>query len=217
FQIYVIDDSGAKLGTPRLIYQNRALSFGPALSYNGELAVVMTSERAQKPQFSLLAFDLATGNQIAELWDGLETSVGMVGLSPVSGDFRVLAASDRTGFRHPLLWNPRTGERVDLPIGDLMGDILPLDWSSDGQRILLLNVTGAVPQIYVFDLTNNTLTKLNHPGGNYSTMYFAPDGEIFAQWTDSTHPTRLIALDDKIGVLTRTVLAAGDVPPSLPW
>ncbi|MFO7168886.1 MAG: prolyl oligopeptidase family serine peptidase, partial [Chloroflexota bacterium] len=47
--------------------------------------------------------------------------------------------------------------------------------------------------------------------------YFASDDEIFAHWTDSTHPPQLIALDARSGAQTHVVMPAGDVPPSRPW
>jgi dipeptidyl aminopeptidase/acylaminoacyl peptidase len=63
---------------------------------------------------------------------------------------------------------------------------------------------------------------LAHPGGTFGFFdgrgtYFTPTGEIFAQWEDSTHPSQLIALDSQTGALQRTVLAAGEVPPSRSW
>jgi dipeptidyl aminopeptidase/acylaminoacyl peptidase len=42
-------------------------------------------------------------------------------------------------------------------------------------------------------------------------------GAIFAQWQDATHPPCLLALDATTGHETRTVLAAGAVPPCRPW
>lgn len=210
------------LGKPRLLYQSKSLAFGPLLSYDGEIAVMASTERTGMQHYSLLAFDAATGKQIAELWDGPKNSVEAVTFSPVAGDFRLLATTNRTGVRRPLLWNPRTGERTDLVLGELEGEIAPLDWSADGERILLCEFNYASQQLYTYNLQSNRLTRLDHPSGTFGFFggagtYFGPEGEIFAQWQDSTHPSQLIALDGETGVQTRTVLAAGEVPRGRPW
>lgn len=136
FRVYAIDNSGEIPGTPKEIYHSTALTFAPTLSGNGSMAVIMSSERAAKPQFSLLAFDTANGEKIAELWDGPETSLEIVRFSRLPGDSRLLAMTDRSGFNRPLIWDVRTGKRTDLPLGDLEGDIRAADWSADGKKIV---------------------------------------------------------------------------------
>ena len=204
------------LGTWRTLYQSKLLAFGPLLSHSGEIAVVHSTERTGMQHFSLLAFDTASGEQIGELWDGPESSLEAATFSPCPDDFRLLATTNRTGVKRPLIWNPRTGERTDLPLEGLEGEIFPLDWSPDGERILLCQFNHAVQQLYTYDLADDILRRLDHPSG-YGRAYFGPEGEIFAHWQDSTHPPRLIALDRETGVQTRTVLAASEVPPGHPW
>src|SRR2546423_618477 len=46
-------------------------------------------------------------------------------------------------------------------------------------------------QLYTYDLESGALTRLQHPGGSFWAAYFTPHGDIFAQWEDATHPTRL--------------------------
>ncbi len=217
FHLYLIDlRLESSLGTPRMLYQSKSLTFGPFLSHRGEITVIASTERTGMQHYSLLAFDTISGEQIGELWDGPENSLGAVAFSPVAGDYRLLGTTNRTGVTRPLIWNPRTGERVDLAFEELEGDISPLDWSPDGKRILLCQFNRAVQQLYIYNLTDKTLKRLDHPTGGL-WAYFGPEGEIFAQWQDSTHPSQLIALDDETGVQTRTVLVAGEVPPSHPW
>jgi dipeptidyl aminopeptidase/acylaminoacyl peptidase len=74
----------------------------------------------------------------------------------------------------------------------------------------------------LFDLTTNSIQKLAHPSGTFGFFaglgtYFGPDGEIFAQWQDSTHLSQLIELDKTTGKKTRTILVASESPPSTPW
>ena len=87
---------------------------------------------------------------------------------------------------------------------------------------MLCQFTQAVQHLYLYDVVGKTMKALQHPAGRFVSMgsfgtYFGPTGEIFAQWMDSTHPSQLIALDGATGVKTRTILSAGEVPPSHPW
>ncbi len=205
------------LGPRKVLHETRSMVSGPLLSYDGELAVIATTERAGTLHFSLLAFDTAAGEQIGELWEGEGNSVEPAMFSPLPGDLRLLALTTRTGFRRPLIWNPRTGERVDLNLDTLEGEVFPTDWSADGQRILLRQFSQARQRLYLYDLAHDSLTPLNHPGGTFGGVYFGPGDEIFADWQDATHPSQLIALDGKTGAQTRTILTAGEVPPGHPW
>jgi len=225
FHTYCMDcGPGEVLGVPRRLFHSRKLAFGLVFSHGGEIAVITTTDRATLQHYNLLAYDPRSGERIAELWDGDGNSVEAVMFSPAPGDTRLLATTNRSGVKRPLLWNPRTGERVDLPLPDLQGEVFPVDWASDARRILLCHFTQATQQLYVYDLATHMLTRLNHPGGTlgffagmFNNSYFGPGDEIFAQWQDSTHPPQLIALNSVTGVKTRTVLVAGEVPPSHPW
>jgi dipeptidyl aminopeptidase/acylaminoacyl peptidase len=218
FTIYVQDiDPDGTLTPPRAIYQHARLLFGPLFSYNGDSAVVMSAERSTKPQFSLLAFDVASGARINELWDGDDTSISAYTFSPLPGDPRVLAASDRSGVARPLLWNARTGERTDLDIGDLPGDWQPDDWSPDGRSIVLRHFDQAVEQLYIYDLDSATLRRLDHPSGTFNGVAFASNDELFVHLESSTQPLHLLALDPRSGATRRVVLPPGDVPPGHAW
>ena len=164
-----------------------------------------------------MAFDAISGESIGELWDGAENDIEPIAFSPIQGDNRLLARANRTGFKRPLIWNPKTGEREDLALGDLEGE-LPLGvWSLDGERVLLNHYHKAVQQFYTYHLKSKTLKKLNQPTGTFGYYYFMPNGDIYSQCQDATHPTRLIELDGETGELKRTVLAAGEVPEGHPW
>jgi dienelactone hydrolase len=213
---------GSAIGVPRELHHTTKIIFGPSLSYGGEIGVITSTERTTFQHNGLVAFETASGKRIRELWQE-GTSLMAFGFSPLPGDFRLLATSTLTGYNHPFIWNPVSGQRVDLSLPDLTGDISPMDWSTDGKRILLGQSHLAVQHLAVYDMTTGTVTRLNHPGGSYSMgVPFVPatafnDGEILAVWQDSTHPSQLIALDSRTGRKTRTVLPAGDVPSGHPW
>jgi dipeptidyl aminopeptidase/acylaminoacyl peptidase len=223
FRIYSMETKpNGDIGAPLELFHSDKLAFGPIYDYNGEVAIVSTTDRATLAHFNIVAFDTATGEQIAELWDGEGTSIEPLGFPPQAGDLRLAGTTNRSGVKRPFIWNPRTNERVELDFPDLSGEVVPLDWSPDGKRLLLCQFTQAVQQLYLYELTAQTLTKLDHPSGTFGIFavagtYFGTEDEIFAQWQAAAHPSQLIGLDAQTGKKTRIVLTAGDVPPSHSW
>lgn len=226
FQLYCVPlGPQGELGAARRIYQNSYESWLAELSYDGSIAAVISTERAGgQRRYSTLALDTSDGALIGELWDGPEASVEVVMFAPVAGDERILATTSRSGFLRPLIWNPRTNERLDLEFPALGGEIAPLDWSADGKRLLLCQVDRAVQQLYTYDLGTGTLMRLDHPDGTYyvpmpgpgGPFFGAPD-EIIAVWTDSAHAPQVITLDAETGAQTRTLLKIDDAPVGTPW
>jgi dipeptidyl aminopeptidase/acylaminoacyl peptidase len=87
----------------------------------------------------------------------------------------------------------------------------------EGNRLLLRQTNRARHLLWIYDLATDELHELDHPPGNYgSGAYFGPGGEVFATWEDAMHPPRVIALDPATGAMDRTVLDAGEAPPSRP-
>ena len=138
FTLYLMEHTADDtLTAPRQLYRSANIIVGLSLSYNGDLAVIGSTEGSGTLQSHLLALDTRTGQQVAELRDGAESSLRPGAFSPVSGDDRILATTDRSGVARPLIWNPRTGERSELAIEALEGEVIPSDWSRDGKQILL--------------------------------------------------------------------------------
>ncbi|PLS80493.1 MAG: S9 family peptidase, partial [Chloroflexi bacterium] len=218
FQLYALPvEADDTIGEPQALFQTNKLMLGPALSYDGSVAVVAVPQGTGGLHFKLVALDLRSGAHLAELSDGADTSVEMKMFAPLPDDMRILGTSNRSGNSRPLLWNPRTGERADLLLPGVEGEVQPEDWSADGQHILLCQYRQAVQQLYLYNVLDNTAQKLEHPRGVFEGVSFGPDGQIFAHWQDATHPPQLIALDAQTGKLLRTVLISGEVPPSRPW
>jgi dipeptidyl aminopeptidase/acylaminoacyl peptidase len=215
--------ANGEVGPLRQFFHSRRTAWGPIYSQAGEIAVIATTERSTTRHYNILAFDIISGEQIAELWDGPGTSLEPLAFSTRSGDLRLAGTTNRSGDKRPFVWNPRTGERIDLDLPELAGEVYPIDWLAEADRLLLCQFQQAAQQFYLYDLTTPALTKLNHPGGTfgfYSSsvgIYFRPDGEIFAQWQSADQPSQLIALDGQTGEKTRTVLVAGEVPAGHAW
>lgn len=216
FQMWVIGPEQQS----QLIYRSQRLSFGPLLSFDGEYAVIGTTERHQFNNLSLMAFDLraAAENQKVLILTEEDGTIEPVAFSPRPDDSRLLASTNVTGFDRPLIWDVSTGDRTDLPFVGMDGDIQGWGWSPDGTKLLLCQFVQAHYQLYVYDLDHSTLHKLDHPGGTYSAGYFYADDEIFVNRQDSITPTQVVALDAKTGAQTRVVLSLPqEVPPSRPW
>lgn len=229
FMLYCMDiGPDGTLSPARKVYQEpsmiRAAYFSPGfVSANGALVALGSSKRSGSLDFSLLVVDAHTGQPIGELW-AEKQSVEPLAFSPLAGDERILATSNETGMKRPFLWHPRTAERTQLPLSALEGDVEPLDWSEDGQQILLCQSWQAAQNLYLYDLESAALKPLHFPGGSlgyHDTLgrkaYFGPGDEVFADWTDATHPSQVIALSRTIGTHTRTVLSSGEVPAGHPW
>ena len=222
FRLFLVSlNKDGSYDKPREVFYSEPLLFGVALSYNGDMAVLLSTERSRKPEFNLVAIETATGEIIGELWDGEGTSVELIFFSPVPGDPRLLARSNRTGFEKLLIWNPHTGERTDLDFEGVEGSTLATDWSDDGKRILFQTFNQAVKQYYTYDLESGVLAKLAHPPGTISGAFFAPvglsGGEIFGELDDAANPTRVVVLDDATGEYIRDALSAGKVPSGHAW
>ena len=217
YQVYAVDIGPSDaLGPPRLIYRSKNLILPPRLSYDGRIAVVALGS-GSKLRFGLLALDTSSGEQLAELQEEMESRVDAIRFAPLDGDFRVACTTNGSGLQRPLVWNPSSGERINLRVHDLEGEITPVDWSADGKQLLLWQVYQALDQFYLYNIAGDAIAKLHFPSGAYSRVYLGPDDEVFAEWQNSTQPQRLIALGNKSAARPRVVLSAGEVPQSRPW
>jgi hypothetical protein len=95
FQLYVIAlGPEGQASAPRLVYRSEFETWESKLSHGGELAAMQSTQRAGGARrYSTLAFDVASGQQIGELWDGPEHSVEPLGFAPLPGDTRLLASA----------------------------------------------------------------------------------------------------------------------------
>ena len=228
YWFYCLDlNADGSFSPPRLVYSDQQETWACHLSHDGSLLAVKSTMRApHSRRYTILVFDTASGEQVAELWDGIDYSVEPVQFSPLAGDDRLLATTTAGGALQPLLWDPRTGDRCDLAMPSAKGSALPLDWSPDGKKILVQTKTDDHEGLFVFDLAESKLLPLQHLPGTFrgrsgtfhtgtSASFFAPDDTVWAQWSDASHPSRLLSLtatDPPTPVLPPT-----DCPPGQPW
>ena len=223
FHVYALDlESDSRPGAPRKLHTSRKLLTGLAVSFDGTCVAFGSAERHGNLSFTAIVLDARSGDQIGELSDGPEGQIEPISFAPLAGDSRLLASTNANGVQRPLLWNPRTGARSDLPLADLAGEVAPLDWSPDGAQLLLCEFARARQQLLVYEVASGTLRRLGHPSGTYGFlavggMYFSSNDAICTPWQDATHPSQVLALDATTGEPLRTLLTAGEVPPSRPW
>ena len=217
YNLNVIDVGGdGALGPLRRIHSHPRLLIGPALSHDGAIAVLGTSSAARGLRYELMALDAATGRIFGQM-AAADGRVVAIAFAPRAGDSRLLGITNRSGVERPMIWDVARGRRVDISLDELEGDVQPVDWSPDGERVLLVQLARAVQRLYLYGVRDARLTPLRHPKGTYGQLAFAPDGVIHALWEDSTHPPQVIALDGVTGERARTLLPAPDVPPCRAW
>ncbi|HET8846410.1 MAG TPA: prolyl oligopeptidase family serine peptidase, partial [Ktedonobacteraceae bacterium] len=218
FPLYCLDLApDGSVSAPRELYRSPKFIDDAVFSHDASLVVVATTEYAKARQYSLLAMDTSSGQKIGELSDLPDGSVRAHLFSPHPGDSRLLCMADRSGYNRPLIWNPRSGERTDLAIENLQGDIEPLDWSSDGHTLLLRQVWQAIDQLYVYDLAAGTVTHLSCPAGAYLGAAFGLQKQIYASWTDVSHPAQMVALDAQSGAQLTTLHSMEEPLPGHPF
>jgi dipeptidyl aminopeptidase/acylaminoacyl peptidase len=218
YRIYTltVGPDGA-LGEPAILFRSAEQTIGPLLSADGALAVIET-KRPGSGSYQLVLLDVGSSTErsrLVEAGAGLEIYLA----SPAPGDTRWLALSSASGYARPLLWNPLTGERVDLRLDGVVGDITPLDWSPDGARLLLRQDSVVAPRLYLYEIASATATLIPHDNGALGTteprtVSFGPSERIFAQWESSARPPCTIARNLKRADAEWQVILDGEAAPA---
>jgi dienelactone hydrolase len=217
FESFVVELVGDSIQEPRSITRNKRLTDGPFFSHDGTVSVLASTDRYGALDFSLIAYDTEHGHKINEIFDE-SSSIDPGMFSPLPNDRRMLATSNNTGVRRPLIWNTVAGTRVDLDVHGLEGEVIGWGWSPDARTILLCQISKAVQQLWLYDLATTKLTKVNHPGGTIDSACFQSNETLLMRWQDSATPPQLIALSMADGSThTRVLLEPGPAPKSRRW
>ena len=216
FSTFIIDISGSHPGDPVLIRRGTKSSGGPLFSKDGKLCVIWSADRFGGLDHTLLAYEAKPGQQIAELADDF-SRVEEAAFSPLPGDSRLLANSNRSGETRPLIWDPVKGTRSDLPVSQIPGDVKGLSWSPSGKMILLYQTHKAATRLWTYDLETQEAAMVRHPDGTIGAAQFRTEGSVLFSWQDSTNPPRLMEVGLSGNERPRIHLAPKDVPKSWPW
>jgi dipeptidyl aminopeptidase/acylaminoacyl peptidase len=205
--------SDAAGGNPRTLYRSKNEAYGPALSANGKYLSLVETERKNDRHYATLILDAATGARVAELWDGEGNSVTAGRWSPITGDERLLVASDATGFLRPEIYDARGGGRAPLA-ADLTGEVTAEDWSADARTVLLKSHAAGRDRIFLSGVPSTKSEPLATGEGSIGSCGFRPDGSVWAMLQYAAVTPRLVELDRK-GV-RRTIFASDDAPAGTP-
>ena len=217
FQLYVVDvaESGA-LGTPRKIHHATRLTSGPVLSHGGELAITATTERTGTIETSLVAIDVVSGELVTELFDA-DGSVELGRFSRVAGDLRHLGSTTRSGQRRPVQWDPYSSTRTDFELEELSGDVMPVAWSNDAERALLMQMFQAESKLHLLRLQDGRAEPWTHPEGTVASVYFDPAGSAVASIESSVEKARWYRIPAGGHESPPVLLEGGPAPAGHPW
>ena len=217
FDSYVVNIGGTEPQNPKRICRNKKASSGPLFSYDGEVSLVVSAERYGGLDFTMTSFDTESGATMHELADE-SSRVEPAEFSPLPGDQRVLAMSNRSGIMRPLIWDSRSGTRTDLDVDDIEGDLVGMGWSPNAKQVLLCQTNRATTRLWTYDLALSKASKVMHPEGTVITACFRSNDSVLLSWQDSVSPTQLLAVDlHDPSARPRSCLSPKDVPKSRPW
>jgi dipeptidyl aminopeptidase/acylaminoacyl peptidase len=169
------------------------------LSRDGRLLVVHHAEHGDNLHPALRAFDAEAMTPLTDLWDGGGYGLFAAGFSPVAGDGRLALLHERAGRLRPAVWDPGTGERIDLDV-DLPGEVEVADWWPDAAALLLLHTHLGRNELYRLDLASGTTERLDHPAGSILGAGVRPDGQVWYRWSSGAAPpeVRAVGLDEAV-------------------
>jgi dipeptidyl aminopeptidase/acylaminoacyl peptidase len=198
---------------PRRLQTSPGLVLSVAFTADGGRVVCMTSAPTGSNAYALVALDVETGDEVAMLWDGAPSSMGNCVASPVTGDRRVAATSNRSGRDRPLVWDLTTGERRDLALA-APGDVDVMDWSDDGRTLLLGISDRAEESLWRFDLEAGSASAIDTGGGSVlDGAAFGSDGVVMLRDRD-VEPASVIAIES---TGERTIVGDDEAPRAYPW
>jgi len=163
-----------------------------AFTTDGRILVCLSSEPTRSNAYALVAYDASTGEQVGQLWDGAPSS--MYGLVMQRDGGRVASSSNMSGRARPLLWDPRTGERIDLPL-DVEGDVDVLDWSDAGDELLLAVTDRAEETLVRYDLASRSGLVVDLGGGSFGAdARFGPDDDVVVVRSSSADAPAIVSV-----------------------
>jgi dipeptidyl aminopeptidase/acylaminoacyl peptidase len=117
--------------------------------------------------------------------------------------------TDRTGVSEDIyVADIPTATRPRLAVAGATGSWLPLDWSQDDGKLLLLNTISAEKSaLFVADVATGALTPLAIPDSHIVAASFAPDGVGFYLISDAQSDFEQLLYFDPITKLIRRVSA----------
>src|SRR6266508_54005 len=137
------------------------------------------------------------GGEAAPLPDDVEAAwTAGLALGPKR---RLALLHERAGRQRPTIWDPGSGERVDLDV-DLPGEVEVADWWPDAGGLLLLHTYLGRSELYRLDLATGAVERLDHPAGSIVRAGVRPDGQVWYRWSSgaATPAVRAVGRDEAV-------------------
>jgi len=202
---YVVGPAGT-----RILYRHEQDADVAGLSRDERYVALEHSEHGDSRHKALRVVTVE-GDPVAELWDGEGLGLSVLGFSPVTGDPRLLAVHERTGRPVPFLWDPTTGEQVDLDVAALPGD-LSADWYEDGAALLVHAEHRGRSTLHRLELATGSLVPLATPRGTVGGATPRPDGSVEYTWSSAAEPPVVRSTTDAVVLTPPGPPAPGSVP-----
>lgn len=200
------------------------VSNGPNLSYDGEYAVMATTEyREGDYRFDLEIWHVSTGKlrhtlraeKAHERRD--EVHFSSVGFVPRANDPRLLYLHYRQGNSTPHIVNVETGEKTAVGEPDWLRNHSPQDWSTDGERILFAFQQPDSIELSIYDLVSGEKRAFANFVGSVLSADFMADGRVLVVQEDPQTPPHAVVYDPNEFNQFERVLGANHVPAGRPW
>ncbi|MGH2635527.1 MAG: prolyl oligopeptidase family serine peptidase [Actinomycetota bacterium] len=173
------------------------------LSADESLVCIEVAQDGDNIHHALRVLDPRTGATVGVLADGPGLGLSAFAWSPVHGDGRLLVGHEREDHMRPAIWDPASGERVDLSL-ELPGEAIPVDWWPDASAVLIVHLFRGRDRLYRCDLATGALTEILHPAGEVLGAGVRPDGQVWFRVASGDRASRVLSGDGE------EVLAAPD-------
>jgi dipeptidyl aminopeptidase/acylaminoacyl peptidase len=185
FRLHVRDARGL-----RELYRHQQPAGVGGLSEDAALVAVAHTEHGDVLHPATRVLDPATGETVADLWDGAGNTTVAAGWSPRPGDARLAVLADRTGRLRPEVWDPLTGERRELAI-DLPGEVWVADWWPDASALLLGHDHLGRTSLLRYDLGSDVAAPLELVDGTIRGARLRDDGTLWYAFNSSAKPSQV--------------------------
>ena len=209
FDVYVSVDGGPA----RSVHHHAEIVAVADLSPDDSMLAIEHAEHGDSVHFALRVVRPATGETVADLWDGPGLGLRAAVWSPVAGDQRLAILHERGGRHRPGVWDLGTGERTDVDV-DLPGEMDVLDWWPDASALLLLHELDGRSELYRLTLPGHELSRVEHPTGTISAARARPDGTVWYRHAAGDRAPEVRTTDGGGALLT---LDGPSSPPGRPY